>query len=123
MPCVRPPGPRCASTPLLAPGDRLAVGPFEFEVRHVPGHSAGHVAFVGHGLCFSGDVLFENSIGRTDLPEGDAPELLASIARELLPLPDATRVLPGHGPETTIGRERRHNPFLTQRLYPQRPRS
>lgn len=97
----------------LAAGDRLRVGPYEFEVRHTPGHSPGHVSFVGHGLCLSGDVLFEDSIGRTDLPECDGPALMTSIARELLTLPDNTRVLPGHGPETTIGRERRQNPFLT----------
>lgn len=109
----------------LADGDTVAIGSFRFAVRHVPGHSPGHVAFIGHGLCISGDVLFEDSIGRSDLPEGNGPELLASIARVLLPLDDQTRVLTGHGPETTIGRERRRNPFLTSldaRLYPPTPR-
>lgn len=96
----------------LAAGDRLTLGPWQFEVRAVPGHSPGHVAFVGHGLCISGDVLFLDSIGRTDLPGGNTAMLLASIERELLSLPDATRVLPGHGEPTTIGRERRQNPFL-----------
>jgi glyoxylase-like metal-dependent hydrolase (beta-lactamase superfamily II) len=81
-------------------------------VRHVPGHSPGHVAFVGHGLCISGDVLFAGSIGRTDLAGGDHAQLIASIRGQLLPLPDETRVLTGHGPETTIGEERRNNPFL-----------
>lgn len=96
----------------LKVGQRLAVGRFSFEVRHTPGHAPGHVAFIGHGLALSGDVLFEDSIGRTDLAGGSLPILLESIRRELLTLPDDTRVLPGHGPETTIGRERAHNPFL-----------
>lgn len=94
------------------PGDILEVGPWRFEVRHVPGHSPGHVAFVGHGLCISGDVLFLDSVGRADLPGGDPATLLSSIDEQLLTLPDETRVLPGHGPETTIGRERRANPYL-----------
>lgn len=93
-------------------GDVLRVGRFAFEVRHVPGHAPGHVAFVGHGLCLSGDVLFRDSIGRTDLAGGSLPVLLLSIRRDVLSLPDATRILPGHGPETTVGRERAHNPFL-----------
>lgn len=120
LPRLRPPENELAS------GDTMTLGAFQFTVRHVPGHSVGHVAFVGHGLCASGDVLFEDSIGRTDLPEGNGPQLLDSIVRELLPLPDATRVLPGHGPETTIGRERLRNPFLIDlgpRLYPPAPRS
>lgn len=96
----------------LSHGETLSLAEYRFAVRHVPGHSPGHVAFIGHGLCLSGDVLFEDSIGRTDLPEGSHPELLESIAKELLPLADGTRVLPGHGPETTVGRERARNPFL-----------
>jgi len=96
----------------LAAGDRLRVGSLEFEVRHAPGHSPGHVVFVGPGLVFGGDVLFQGSIGRTDLPGGDSDTLLDSIARELLVLPDSTIVYPGHGPATTIGAERRTNPFL-----------
>jgi glyoxylase-like metal-dependent hydrolase (beta-lactamase superfamily II) len=96
----------------LVPGTELMVGPWRFEVRHVPGHAPGHVAFIGHGLCISGDVLFADSIGRTDLAGGDPNTLLESIGREILSLPDETRVLPGHGPETTVGRERRGNPFL-----------
>jgi glyoxylase-like metal-dependent hydrolase (beta-lactamase superfamily II) len=96
----------------LEPGQQLSIGPWRFTVHHVPGHAPGHVAFIGNGLCVSGDVLFEDSIGRTDLAGGDLGLLMASIERELLSLPDDTRVLTGHGPETTIGRERRHNPFL-----------
>jgi hydroxyacylglutathione hydrolase len=98
----------------LAPGQPLQVGGLTFEVRHAPGHSPGSVCFVGHGVVFSGDVLFAGSIGRTDLPGGDFETLIASIERELLSLPDDTIVYSGHGPETTIGRERRTNPFLTR---------
>ncbi len=105
--------------PPLAPPDRilahdevLTLGALRFTVRHVPGHSPGHVAFLGHGLAISGDTLFAGSVGRTDLPGGNHAQLLASIRTELLALPDETRVLPGHGPETTIGAERRENPFL-----------
>ena len=96
----------------LAAGDRLRVGALEFDVRHTPGHSPGHVVFLGPGVVFGGDVLFQGSIGRTDLPGGDPDVLLESIARELLVLPDSTIVYPGHGPATTIGAERRTNPFL-----------
>ena len=94
-------------------GARLTVGRLRFEIRHAPGHSPGSVCLIGHGVAFSGDVLFAGSIGRTDLPGGDFETLIASIERELLSLPDETIVYSGHGPETTIGRERRTNPFLT----------
>lgn len=96
----------------LGHGDRLRIGGVEAKVRHVPGHTPGHVCFVVPGAVISGDVLFEGSIGRTDLPGGDFETLIASIRRELLSLPDETIVHPGHGPATTIGRERRTNPFL-----------
>jgi glyoxylase-like metal-dependent hydrolase (beta-lactamase superfamily II) len=97
----------------LAHGDRVTVGRFTFEVRHVPGHSPGSVALVGHGVAFVGDALFAGSIGRVDLPGGNGEQLLRSIQEQLLSLPDDTVVYAGHGPETTIGRERRGNPFLT----------
>ncbi len=97
----------------LADGQRLTLGGLSFEVHHVPGHTPGHVAFVGHGVALVGDVLFAGSVGRTDLPGGDTEALLASIRERLLPLPDDTIVYPGHGPQTTIGRERRSNPFIT----------
>ena len=96
----------------LAHGDVLAVGDLAFRVRHAPGHSPGSVVFEGHGAAFGGDVLFQGSIGRTDLPGGDFATLRNSIERELLTLPDSTIVYSGHGPETTVGRERRTNPFL-----------
>ena len=97
----------------LAHGDALRVGGLTFQARHTPGHSPGGVSFVGQGAVFVGDVLFQGSIGRTDLPGGDFDTLIRSIERELLTLPDDTIVYSGHGPETTVGRERRHNPFLT----------
>jgi hydroxyacylglutathione hydrolase len=96
----------------LAGGDVLRVGGHAFRVRHVPGHSPGSVAFEGEGVVFAGDVLFQGSIGRTDLPGGDFDTLIRSIERELLTLPDSTIVYTGHGPETSVGRERRANPFL-----------
>jgi glyoxylase-like metal-dependent hydrolase (beta-lactamase superfamily II) len=94
-------------------GDTLTLGSLSFTVRHVPGHSPGGVAFVGHGMAFAGDALFAGSIGRTDLPGGNTETLLASIRSELFTLPDDTVVYPGHGPETTVGREKATNPFLT----------
>ena len=99
-------------------GDVVRVGGLSFRVRHVPGHSPGSVAFVGAGVVLSGDVLFRQSIGRTDLFGGDFDTLLASIERELLSLADETIVYSGHGPHTTIGHERRHNPFLTRVARP-----
>jgi len=93
----------------------LTFGGWNFEVRHTPGHTEGGVCFIEHerGLVLAGDTLFAQSIGRTDLPGGNFEELIASIRRELLPLPDETIVLPGHGDPTTIGEERLGNPFLT----------
>jgi glyoxylase-like metal-dependent hydrolase (beta-lactamase superfamily II) len=100
----------------LQAGDRLRVGGCEFEVRYTPGHSPGSVSFVGHGVVFGGDVLFNGSIGRTDLPGGDHATLLASIQAQFLSLPDSTIVYSGHGPATTIGVERLTNPWLTGSL-------
>ena len=97
----------------LTTGQVMKIGGCEFVVRHVPGHSPGHVAFVGHGMILGGDVLFSGSIGRTDLPGGDFATLMQSIQSEFLTLPDSTVVYSGHGPETTIGVERVSNPFLT----------
>lgn len=110
---LEPPPPLPAPDREMVPGEQLAVGELRFEIRHAPGHSPGSVCLAGHGVVFSGDVLFAGSIGRTDLPGGDFETLIASIERELLSLPDETIVYSGHGPETTIGRERRTNPFLT----------
>jgi len=100
----------------LVDGDRLQVGGLALTVRHTPGHSPGGVCLLGDGLAFVGDTLFAGSIGRTDLPGADMATLFASIARVLLPLPDDTICFPGHGPETTIGEEKRSNPFLAPLL-------
>lgn len=98
----------------FAAGDTVAVGGLAFSVRHTPGHSPGGVCLVGPGCAFVGDVIFKGSIGRTDLPGGDFDTLIASIVRELLVLPDATILYSGHGPETTVGAERRSNPYLSR---------
>ena len=92
----------------------LEIGELRFEVRFVPGHTPGHVAFYEKtaGAIFGGDVLFQNSIGRTDLPGGNYETLIHSIQTHFLTLPDSTLVYSGHGPETTVGEERRFNPFL-----------
>lgn len=98
----------------------LDLAGLQFTVDHAPGHTPGSVAFrVPEGgdypqIMFSGDLLFAGSIGRTDLPGGDMNEMVASLARVVLPLDDSTAVLPGHGETTTIGRERVTNPFLQQ---------
>ncbi len=97
----------------LAPGQVLRVGGLEFEVRFTPGHSPGSVSFLGEGMIFGGDVLFNGSVGRTDLPGGDPAVLMASIQSQFLSLPDSIVVHSGHGPDTTIGIERLTNPFLT----------
>lgn len=101
-------------TVALEHGQTLHVGKTAVTVLHTPGHAPGHVAFYlpQHDLVFSGDALFKGSIGRTDLPLADEGQLLDSIRRELLSLPDTTTVLPGHGPSTRIGAERFGNPFL-----------
>jgi len=96
----------------LADGSALSLAGLEFTVRHTPGHTPGSVTFGSENGLFSGDLLFAGSIGRTDLPGGDHQAMLRSLARTLT-LPDDTLVLPGHGPQTTIGAERRTNPFLT----------
>ncbi|HNR35389.1 MAG TPA: MBL fold metallo-hydrolase [Candidatus Hydrogenedentes bacterium] len=96
----------------LNEGDEVAVGAARFRVLHTPGHSPGHIVLAGNGVALVGDVLFAGSIGRTDLPGGDYRQLLQSIHDKLLTLPDETVVYSGHGPETTIGAERRTNPFL-----------
>ena len=96
----------------LADGSALSLAGLDFTVRHTPGHTPGSVTFGSEDGLFTGDLLFAGSIGRTDLPGGDHQAMLRSLARTLT-LPDDTLVLPGHGPQTTIGAERRTNPFLT----------
>jgi glyoxylase-like metal-dependent hydrolase (beta-lactamase superfamily II) len=107
----------------LTDGAKLELAGLEITVSHAPGHTRGSVTFGTPGqadvppVLYSGDLLFAGSIGRTDLPGGDYQEILRSLARVCLPLPDETVVLSGHGPQTTIGRERATNPFL-QELAP-----
>ena len=100
----------------LQAGMALRLGANRLEVRHAPGHTRGHVVFycADAGVCFCGDVIFWGSIGRTDLPGGDYNTLIASIQAQILTLPDDTRLLSGHGPETSVGFERLHNPFVGQ---------
>ena len=99
----------------LEHGQILTLGDRAFEVRHCPGHTPGHVVFycAAEKVLFSGDVIFWGSIGRTDLPGGDYDALIHSIYSQILTLPNETRLLSGHGGETTVGFERRENPFLS----------
>lgn len=114
---VAPPDP-VEPTVWLRDGDTLAVGGASLKVLHTPGHSPGGLSLLGEGFVLVGDVLFAGSIGRADLPGGDPGLLIATIREKLLSLPDDTIVYPGHGDSatdthrTTIGRERRTNPFL-----------
>ncbi len=93
-------------------GDQIAFGDITLKVIHTPGHSPGGVSFYTDGVLFVGDTLFAGSIGRTDFPGGDFNTLIASIKNKLFPLGDDVRVYTGHGPSTTIGEEKRYNPFL-----------
>ncbi len=97
----------------LAHGSRLELAGIDLEVLHTPGHTPGHCCLylAEEGWLFSGDQLFAGSIGRTDLPGGNLNDLAISMRDHVMSLPDETRVLPGHGPETTVGHERRTNPF------------
>jgi hydroxyacylglutathione hydrolase len=97
---------------LVSGGEKLELAGFEIDVVFTPGHSPGHVTYATDGGLFSGDVLFQSSIGRTDLPGGDYATLMASIADLLDRFPDETRVFPGHMGLTSLGQERATNPFL-----------
>ncbi|HEX9113670.1 MAG TPA: MBL fold metallo-hydrolase [Nitrospirota bacterium] len=97
---------------LLKHGDRIAAGEVSLTVVHTPGHTPGGISLIEEGMVFTGDSLFAGSIGRTDFPGGDLMALIGSIKRHLLSLPDDTKVFSGHGPASTIGDERRENPFL-----------
>jgi hydroxyacylglutathione hydrolase len=99
---------------LLDGGERLQLGPYAIDVRFVPGHSPGSLAFAIDGALYAGDVLFRGSVGRTDLREGDWPTLQASIGALLDEFPPETPVLSGHGEPTTLGEERLTNPFLEE---------
>jgi len=97
-------------------GGTLALGPAEFQILETPGHTQGSISLLipAENKLIAGDTLFLDSIGRTDLPGGDPRQILRSIHEKLLPLDDQVVVIPGHGPNTTIGRERRRNPFLRE---------
>ena len=101
----------------LNEGDKIKLGNIELEVLHVPGHSPGSLVYYApkDNCVFVGDVLFQGSIGRTDLPGGNYDQLIGNIRSKLLTLPDETVVFSGHGQRTTIGDEKRHNPFLSGR--------
>ena len=111
----------------LEDGDVATVGEIAFDVLHCPGHTPGHVVFASRerGIAFVGDVLFAGSIGRTDFPRGDLDTLIRSITQQLWPLGDDVRFVPGHGPMSTFGDERRTNPFVGDealgRAHPRAP--
>lgn len=96
----------------ITQGQQFTAGDLTLTARELPGHAPGHVVFLADGLVIAGDTLFAGGIGRTDLPGGNHPQLIAGIQNELLSLPEDTYVYPGHGGFTTVGREKRANPFL-----------
>lgn len=102
----------------LQDGDKVRFGEVELDVLHCPGHTPGHVVFyhAPSGIAQVGDVLFQGSIGRTDFPRGDHATLIASIKNKLFPLGDDVQFIPGHGPMSSFGEERRFNPFLSGRF-------
>jgi hydroxyacylglutathione hydrolase len=104
----------CAPDRYLEEGEQVSFGTHIFDVLHCPGHAPGHVVYVNKAACFAhvGDVLFNGSIGRTDLPGGNHAQLIASIKNKLLPLGDDVSFICGHGPGSTIGNERKNNPYL-----------
>ena len=107
-PVTSPPADR-----LLEGGDVIQVGDLQLKVAHTPGHSPGGISLLGDGVVFTGDTLFAGSIGRWDFPGASYNLLLASVRNKLLVLDDNTVVYPGHGPATTIGEEKQHNPFFS----------
>jgi hydroxyacylglutathione hydrolase len=96
----------------LMEGMQLQVGTYSLSVIHTPGHSAGGVCFIAPGAVFTGDTLFAGSVGRTDFPGGSHENLVNGVRKKIFPLGDNLRIYPGHGPSSTIGRERRSNPFF-----------
>jgi len=106
------PGPEPAID--LTHGQILKLGTTQFEVRHTPGHTPGMCVFYvqSDGVCFCGDLIFRDSVGRTDLPGGDWDTLVKSVREQIFTLPDETRLLSGHGPETTVKNERQFNPYV-----------
>lgn len=115
---VEPPAPEPDG--FMADGDDVEIPGVSFKVLHTPGHTPGSICLYGHGLLFSGDTLFQQSIGRTDFPGGSFPQIMESIVTRLMTLPDETIVRPGHMEQTTIGAERRANPFVLEALAQRR---
>ena len=109
-----PPAKPFKPTRWLHDGDTVSIGEHTLQVRHCPGHTPGHVVFYSPEMqrAFVGDVLFAGSIGRTDFPQGDHDALINSITQRLWPMGNDTVFIPGHGPESTFGRERRSNPYV-----------
>ena len=109
-----PPAQPFTPTRWLHDGDRVQIGHETLQVRHCPGHTPGHVVFHAPQIerVFVGDVLFAGSIGRTDFPQGNHQQLIDSIVQRLWPMGEQTVFIPGHGPESTLGRERRSNPYV-----------
>ncbi len=108
-------GARLESPPadgFLEEGDEVTVDDIRLQVLHTPGHTPGHITLVGENLAFVGDVIFYEGIGRTDFPRSDHNQLLQTIRTKIYTLPDEMNLLPGHGPETTVAHEKRHNPFV-----------
>lgn len=97
---------------LLQEGDVVSAGAIKLEVIHTPGHTPGCICLLGNGYLFTGDTLFAGAVGRTDLPGGSFEKLNNSIQTKLKPLPDTLKIYPGHGASSTIGREKRENPFM-----------
>ena len=110
-----PPVQMFTPTHWLHDGDTVTIGHETLNVRHCPGHTPGHVVFHAPQIdrCFVGDVLFAGSIGRTDFPQGNHQQLIDSITQRLWPMGDQTVFIPGHGPESSFGRERQHNPYVS----------
>jgi len=96
----------------LNEGDTVKIGMHKFEVLHCPGHSPDSLCFYNQGTLIGGDVIFKGAIGRTDLPGGNTNELMKSIEDKILQLPDDTIIYSGHGPQTTLGYEKKHNPYI-----------
>ncbi|MBQ0131496.1 MAG: MBL fold metallo-hydrolase [Comamonas sp.] len=109
-----PPAQSFTPTRWLEDGDSVTIGAETLQVRHCPGHTPGHVVFHAPQIerCFVGDVLFAGSIGRTDFPQGNHQQLIDSIVQRLWPMGDQTVFIPGHGPESSFGRERKTNPYV-----------
>lgn len=98
---------------LIREGDVVELGDQRFRVLHTPGHTPGHVTFLTGEMAFVGDLIFAGSIGRTDLPGGSLDDLIRAVREKIFTLPDRTVLFPGHGPATTVGEEKRSNPFFT----------